>query len=64
MFDTRSDLDSAMFEVYTIVGDRVVIVAALANRQKADQYLQAHAHSCIGTLLVRLAVEQDRYRLF
>ena len=51
-----------MFEVYTIIEDRTVVVALLANRRQAEQYLRTHDRSCIGTLLIRHAPEQARYR--
>ncbi len=53
-----------MFEVYTIIDDRIVVVAALANRRQAELYLQNHDGSCISTLLIRHAPERARYRLF
>ena len=53
-----------MFEVYTIIEDRVVVIAALANRRQAERYVQTHDHSCISTLLIRHASEQARYRFF
>ena len=53
-----------MFEIYTIIEDRVVVVAALANRNQAEQYVRTHDRSCISTLLVRHAPEQARYRFF
>ncbi len=53
-----------MFEVYTVIEDRIVVVAALPNRQQAERYLQTHDRSCISTLLVRQAPEQARYPSF
>ncbi len=53
-----------MFEVYTVIEDRIVVVAALPNRQQAERYLQTHDRSCISTLLIRQAPEQARYRSF
>ena len=53
-----------MFEVYTVIEDRIVVVAALPNRQQAELYLQTHDRSCISTLLIRQAPEQARYRSF
>ena len=51
-----------MFEVYTIIEDRIVVIATLANRQQAERYLQTHHRSCISTLLIRHAPEQARDR--
>ncbi len=53
-----------MFEVYTIIDDRIVVIAALDNRLLAERYLKTHDRSCIGTLLVRHAPEQARYRFY
>jgi len=53
-----------MFEVYTVIEDRIMVVAALPNRQQAERYLQTHDRSCISTLLIRQATEQARYRSF
>ncbi len=52
-----------MFEVYTVIEDRIVVVAALPNRQQAERYLQTHDRSCISTLFVRQAPEQSRDRI-
>ena len=53
-----------MFEVYTVIEDRIAVVAALPNRQQAERYLQTHDRSCISTLFVRQAPEQSRDRFF
>ncbi len=64
MLNALCDLERSMFEVYTVIEDRIVVVAALPNRQQAERYLQTHDRSCISTLLVRQAPEQARYRFF
>ena len=53
-----------MFEVYTIIEDRIAVVAALANRRQAERYLQTHDRSCISTLFIRHAPERSRDRIF
>ena len=53
-----------MFEVYTVIEDRIAVVATLPNRQQAERYLQTHDRSCISTLFVRQAPEQSRNRIF
>ena len=53
-----------MFEVYTIIDDRIVVIAGLANRRLAERYLETHDRSCISTLLIRHAPEQARYRFY
>ena len=53
-----------MFEIYTIIEDRIVIIAARANRRQAEEYVAAHEDSCLSTLLIRHAPEQKRYRYF
>ena len=52
-----------MFEVYTVIEDSIVVVAALPNRQQAERYLHAHDRSCISTLFVRQAPVQSRNRI-
>lgn len=64
VLDALCDLERFMFEVYTVIEDRIAVVAALPNRQQAERYLQTHDRSCISTLLVRQAPEQAGNRSF